>query len=122
MRMPLLVLFSVLSLGASMSSQRTKPAPFVTATDHFEVYSDPWINLHHLLYQWGREDRGMVTGRPPIPERSSLGKLSREERDTWLKAAAFYRDSVAARFHLDLEMLRFKRSLILLNGDAAAPP
>jgi hypothetical protein len=120
--MPLSVLVTVLSLGPSMTSQQMKPFTFVTATDHFEFHSDPWINLHHFLYQWGREDRGLVTGRPPIPERASLGKLSQEERDIWLKAAAFYRDSVAARFHLDLEMLRFKRTLMLLNGDTAARP
>src|SRR5687767_5671261 len=35
----------------------------VAETKHFEFHSDPWINLHHFLYQWAREDAGLGTGR-----------------------------------------------------------
>jgi hypothetical protein len=70
----------------------------VAATKHFGFYSDPWINLHHLLYQWAREDAGLGTGRRyvSVPERSSIAELSTEERRTWLRAVEFYRDSVTS--------------------------
>jgi hypothetical protein len=96
----------------------------VAATKHFEFHSDPWINLHHFLYQWAREDAGLGTGRRhvPVPERSSIVGLSTEERGTWLRAVEFYRDSVAAHGHWDPEMLQLKRKLLNLSGDPLARP
>jgi hypothetical protein len=33
------------------------------ATSRFELYSDPWVYVHHFLYQWSRADQGLSTGR-----------------------------------------------------------
>jgi len=42
--------------------------------------------------------------------------------DIWLKAVAFYRESVAARWWLSLDMLQLKFGLIGLAGDPSATP
>src|SRR5262249_41802021 len=94
----------------------------IATTDRFEFHSDPWINLHHVLYQWAREDLGLVRGRPPIPERSDLAKMSGSEREVWTKAVSFYRESVGKRWHLDLENLRLNQSLLSLGGNITAQP
>jgi hypothetical protein len=94
----------------------------VAATTRFEFHSDAWINLHHFLYQWAREDGGPVRGRPPMAERADVANLSVGEREIWMAAVRFYRESVGARSHLDLENLRFNQHLLSLGGDAAAEP
>lgn len=92
-------------------------------TKHFEFHSDPWINLHHFLYQWSREGLPVEDRmRVAVPERTSLTELSSDDRRMWSRAVDFYRDAVAARSHWDLEMLRLKRELLLLGGDPAASP
>ena len=99
-------------------------ATSVAATGRFEFYSDPWINLHHFLYQWARGDEGLGTGRQhvPVQERSTLAELSSEQRRDWLQAIAFYRDSVAARGHFDDQMLQLKQDMLGLGGDPQARP
>jgi hypothetical protein len=125
LRRSLIPLSVVLLLSPSVATrsraQNSTPTT-VTKTDHFEFHSDPWINLHHLLYQWSREELGLVMDRRPIPERSDLAKLSRPDREIWLEAVAFYRESVGPKWHLDLEMLRLNRELLLLDGDPSANP
>jgi len=56
---------------------RNAPATLVVATERFVFHSDPWINLHHFLYQWAGEDKGLGTGRQqvPVPIRQSQGWL-----------------------------------------------
>src|SRR5688572_21681193 len=111
-------------LAQQAASRLQEHTTTVTATKHFEFHSDPWINLHHFLYQWAREDAGLGTGRRhvSVPERSSLAGLSAEERGVWLRAVEFYRDSVAAHGHWDPEMLQLKRKLLTLRGDPLARP
>jgi cyanophycinase len=96
----------------------------VAATRRFELHSDSWINLHHFLYQWAREDRGLGTGRRhvSVPERAALASLPARERDVWSRAVSFYRDSVAARSHFDPEMRGLKLQLVQLGGDVSAQP
>jgi hypothetical protein len=96
----------------------------VVATDRFAFHSDPWINLHHFLYQWSREDRGLEIGRHPLPmpERSTVGELSAADRTAWLSVVAFYRDAVASRGNFDPDMMRIKARLMFLNGDPSAAP
>src|SRR5688572_13551178 len=57
----------------------------VSTSERFELHSDPWINLHHFLYHWAREKRGLGTGRQQVvvPERSSAAQLSEHERRVW---------------------------------------
>lgn len=99
-------------------------ATVVAATERFEFQSDPWINLHHFLYQWAREERGLGRGRQhvTVPERASLADLSDEKRSRWLQAVGFYGDSVAARSHWDRAMLSTKAGLLSLAGDPRALP
>ena len=101
-----------------LSSPIAESSTRVAATDLFEFHSDPWINLHHFLYQWSREEEGLGTGRRhvPVPERSSIGELSPDQREAWLTAVAFYRDSVAARDHFDPRMLVMNWELQTVSG------
>src|SRR5688572_14220152 len=97
----------------------------VSTSERFELHSDPWINLHHFLYHWAREERGLGTGRQQVvvPERSSAAQLSEHERRAWDTAVSFYRDSVASRSHFNDRMLEQKAQLLELRGDPmAAPP
>jgi len=75
----------------------------VSTSERFELHSDPWIYLHHFLYHWAREKRGLGTGRQQVvvPERSSAAQLSEHECRAWETAVAFYRDSVASRSHFN---------------------
>jgi hypothetical protein len=97
-------------------------ATMVTSSDRFEFHSDPWVNLHHLLYQWAREDLGLVGGRPPIPERSDLSRVSAAEREIWMAAVKFYRESLGSQWHLGRDNLRINRDLVNLGGNIAAQP
>jgi hypothetical protein len=108
--------------GWPLAAQRS--ADPAATTQRFELHSDPWINLHHFLYQWAREDRGLGTGRRrvSVPERAALASLPALERDVWSRAVSFYRDSVAARGHFDPEMRRLKFELVQLDGDVSAQP
>jgi hypothetical protein len=96
----------------------------VAATDRFEFHSDPWINLHHFLYHWSREDLGLGTGRQKVtvPERSTLATIPAPDRQQWEYALGFYRDSLASRSHFDRRMLQQKQALLQLNGDPQASP
>lgn len=57
-----------------------------------------------------------------MPERVSVDMLSGEERTAWMRAVEFYRASVAARNHFDLDMMRIKWEILALGGDQAARP
>ena len=111
-------------LAQAGAGTRSTPSTKVAATDHFEFHSDPWVNLHHFLYHWAREDEGLGTGRRyvPVPERSSVTELSDAERRAWVQAVEFYQKSVAPRSHFNTEMLKQKRALLELGGDLQAEP
>jgi len=114
----------LIHLAAGLASAQPAPATRVAASDHFDFHSDPWINLHHFLYQWAREDRGLEIGlRPvPMPERASLEALTAEERTGWMQALDFYRTFMAERGNFDLGMMRTKWDLLTLGGDPAGHP
>jgi hypothetical protein len=113
---------AALAMLAVSTACLAQPAATVTKTTRFEFHSDAWINLHHFLYQWAREDLGLVRGRTPMAERADVANMSGSDRDIWMDAVRFYRESVGARWHLDLENLRFNQHLVSLGGDAAAEP
>lgn len=96
----------------------------VAATSRFEFCSDPWINLHHFLYQWAREEAGLNRGRSrvPVPERAELAALSDEDRSAWLQSVSVYRERLASKGHFDPEMLAIKEELLGLGGDPGARP
>jgi hypothetical protein len=114
-------------LAAQSAQPPRDPPPRATrivATDRFAFHSDPWINLHHFLYQWSREDRGLEIGRHPVPmpERSTVAELSAADQTVWLSAVGFYRDAVASRGNFDWDMMRIKARLVFLDGDPSAAP
>jgi hypothetical protein len=110
------------AIAAVVAGQQASSPTSVATTEHFVLHSDPWINLHHFLYQWTRQDAGLSGGRKPVPvpERSSLAEMTDATRTDWLRAIAFYRAAVAPKSHWDLEMLRLKRDLLTLSGDVKA--
>jgi len=122
----------VLHMGApiltAQSAQPPRDLPQrstrIVATDRFAFHSDPWINLHHFLYQWSREDRGLEIGRhpAPMPERSTVAELSAADRTAWLSAIGFYRETIASRGNFDSDMMRIKARLVFLDGDPSAAP
>jgi hypothetical protein len=90
----------------------------VARSDRFVFHNDPWINLHHFLFEWARN----VPERPPgdrrravdVVERTDLGRLNDAEREAWERAVAFYRDRMIARD------LTFDRRHAVLRGELGA--
>lgn len=106
--------------GASMA-QSVEP---VARTEQFAFFSDPWIQLHHFLYQWSRADLGLGEGRAAVsvPERNEIDRLSSRDREVWERTLTLYRAAVAERGHFDDAMLELKQGLVDLRGDRAATP
>ena len=96
----------------------------VVTTTYFAFHVDPWINLHHFLYQWSRAELGLGTGRAEVVVAERDGpQPTGAPGEAWARAVAFYRENVAERDHFDLPMLTLKHGLTLLDGDpGAAPP
>lgn len=83
----------------------------------FVFHSDPWINLHHFLFEWARNvpERQPGDRRRPVEvtEQAELGDLDEGDRRAWERALAFYRERLIARD------LLFDRDLIALRGQLA---
>lgn len=87
-------------------------------SERFVFHSDPWINLHHFLYEWARN----VPERQPgdrrraveVTKQTQLGDLNEGEQRAWERAVDFYRERLIARD------LLFDRDLIALRGQLAA--
>lgn len=83
---------------------RSQPVPLADCrsveSERFIFHSDPWINLHHFLYQWARnvperqpEDRRRAV---EVTERDQLGSLDAHEREAWVRALDYYRQRLIA--------------------------
>jgi len=107
-------------------------APDVSAThappcraaesERFVFYSDPWVNLHHFLFQWARNLPEGLDGdrRAPtrILEAGELAGLSAKERAAWTEAIGFYRAELASGNLLFNDWLEgFRNRLIALECD-----
>jgi hypothetical protein len=87
-------------------------------SQRFVFHSDPWINLHHFLYEWARN----VPERQPgdrrraveVKEQAQLGDLEEGEQGAWKRAVELYRERMSPRDVL------FDRDLIALRGQLAA--
>lgn len=83
----------------------------------FVFHSDPWINLHHFLFQWARGEAERQPGdrRHPVEvaERVELGDLDAAERQAWEGALRFYRERLVARD------LLWDRGLVVLRDPLA---
>lgn len=111
--------FAVAACGGSDVSAEEP----VLETRRYAFHSDPWINLHHFIYQWSRAELGLGEGRTrvPVPERD--GPLpSGAAGEAWRAALQFYVEHVAERDHFDEDMLVLKDALVQLDGDVDATP
>jgi len=73
----------------------------VVATSHFTLHSHPWVNLHHFLYQWARQEVARAGQRwPPVvdvPERGHVAALSPPHQHTWRVTLDVYQRQVIIR-------------------------
>jgi hypothetical protein len=90
----------------------------VSYSERFAFHSDPWINLHHFLNEWGRNvpDRPAGDRRRPVDvkERTELARLTECEQQIWSGAIAYYRERLVQRDSA------FDRNLIALRGELGA--
>ncbi len=91
-------------------------------TQRLSFRSDPWMNLHHFLYQWARAEQGLGSGRSEVivPERDRMGELSVSDRQVWERAVTLYRTHLAELGHFDRPMLIIKSALLRIPIDAGA--
>lgn len=115
----------VLSAHPTHASKPSNPDDdcVVARTQHFEFHDDPWINLHHFLFQWARniQTPKLKDHRRPIQveEAADFPGLTSEEQQAWWKAADYYRRKLVER------PLLFDRDLIDLRsrlGELACSP
>ena len=52
----LLSLFSRGALCAQTEEEGIHDSTHLTSTERFSIHSNPWINLHHFIYQWARSE------------------------------------------------------------------
>lgn len=99
--------------GAMTPGPASAQEEVLAQTPHFRLHSDPWMNLHHFLYQWSRGEEGIGTGRQAVavPEREEEDALSPEQARGWRGAVDLYREALAERGHFDDLMLEIKTAL-----------
>lgn len=87
-------------------------------SERFVFHSDPWINLHHFLFQWARVESERQPGdrrrAVEVREQAEVSGLEEEEQQTWEQAVDFYSERLLA------SDLLFDRHLIALREQLAA--
>src|SRR5687767_9773622 len=85
----------------------------VFQSERFSFHNDPWINLHHFLFEWARNVPERPTGdrrRPvDVTELTGLASLTPADQRAWQNAVDFYRE------RLIKSDLTFDRTLIALR-------
>ena len=98
----------------------------VTRSERFAFHNDPWINLHHFLFEWARnypekrpEDRGRAT---EVRETSELPALPEGERRIWQAALDHYReDFTKSELTFDRKLIDFRSGLASLACSGGEP-
>ncbi len=85
-------------------------------TNRFTFHSNPWLNLHHLLFQWA-DVRSKQSA--PIAEETDLARLSPSERAALERAIGFYQKTMIQGDLFDTLLVAFKAQLIGLDIDQA---
>jgi len=87
-------------------------------SERFMFHNDPWINLHHFLFQWARNASPRQPGdrrrTVEVPEQAQLGSLEPGARQAWERAVGFYRERL-----VEGDLL-FDRELVALRGRLGA--
>jgi len=94
----------------------------VETTEHYAFRSDPWMSLHHFLYQWACvEDRQRrCASRVIVTEKADTTDLTRSERSAWNEALAAYRAVQGRSLLFDDAMIEAKEAL--QRRDPSADP
>ena len=116
MRAVILSALLPLALAAACGCTARKPLPArsstapVSTTRAFEFHSNPWINLHHFLYQWARSeaDRDPSDRRRPVEVAETSVTFASVEWSHWVTALAGYEELVGKDLLFDREMLAIK--------------
>lgn len=124
MKQALQLIMAFYCLVAFADSANGAVTTHIAESERFEFYSDPWLNAHHFLYQWARNEEGLGEGRSfvDVVERSTLEALDDADRIIWQQALAFYRTYVAHLDHFSDGMLAQKIELLRLDGNLEANP
>jgi len=137
----LLALAPCLAAGCSGAAATAAPAPapaghLVATTPRFAFYSDPWVNLHHVLYFRAALEEARATGEQ---RRFGLGpgdtdrmdELPEEELAPWRRAVDLYRSELGRRDLLFDDAMLAARNALARGGaeelarivpDLALPP
>jgi hypothetical protein len=91
---------------------------------HFDFHSDPWINLHHFLFEWARNvpERLASDGRRSVEvaERHELAALADADRAAWTTALRVYRERVVTSDLLrDPQLVAFRSTLAQIDCPVA---
>jgi hypothetical protein len=100
----------------------------IASTAHFTFHSQSWVNLHHMLYQWARQEAAHPAQRVPpvvdVPERGQVDALSPPDQHTWRATLDRYQRQVILRdlaFDPVLKTLRYRLTR-MDGGEAEASP
>jgi len=114
---------SILILAALLpgcSSLRQEPSRQTAPADPqvFTFANDPWVNLHHFLYQWAgpREPRPVE-----VAERAQMAQLSPEESAAWSAAVSYYQKELSRRDLLfDQGMVDLRSQIVRISAHPEA--
>jgi len=94
----------VRACAAAVIGMAARPAPQADAL--FEFHSNPWLNLHHIL--WPR-------GEPATPP----ADMPETERSAWSEGIAFYAPYAKRNLLFDDDLLEIKESLRTVETNAS---
>jgi hypothetical protein len=94
----------VLACAAAIIGMAARPAPQADAL--FEFHSNPWLNLHHIL--WARGEPVTLPADMPSTERSA-----------WSEGIAFYAPYAKRNLLFDEELLKIKEGLRTVEAKAS---
>jgi len=85
----------------------------VETTEHYAFRSDPWMSLHHFLYQWAcvEDPQRRCASRVDVTEKADTTELTRAERSAWNDALAAYRAVQGRSLLFDDAMIEAKEAL-----------